>query len=90
MTGGVNRMKDLVDVVERVRKHYPELVPYLAPVATPAAALRAKADWLDETIAEVERRAAAGETPRAIRDGVLGREPADVVPGGHRRTVPPA
>src|SRR5512134_481438 len=25
-------------IVERVRKHYPELVPYLAPVATPAEA----------------------------------------------------
>ncbi|MBA3890242.1 MAG: MBL fold metallo-hydrolase [Gemmatimonadaceae bacterium] len=46
-------------------------------VPTPAAALRAKADWLEETIAEIERRAAAGESARSIRDSVLGREPAE-------------
>ena len=46
-------------------------------VPTPGATLRAKADWLEEMIAEVERRAAAGEPPRAIRDAVLGREPAE-------------
>ena len=46
-------------------------------VPAPASALRAKADWLEETIAEVERRAATGESPRSIRDAVLGREPAE-------------
>lgn len=46
-------------------------------VATPAAALRAKADWLEETIAEIERRAAAGQSPRRIRNELLGREPAE-------------
>lgn len=46
-------------------------------VPTPAAALRAKADWLEETIAEVERRAAAGQSARRIRNELLGREPAE-------------
>lgn len=46
-------------------------------VPEPAAAMRAKADWIEETIAEVERRAAAGQTPQRIRDELLGREPAE-------------
>ena len=46
-------------------------------VPTPAAALRAKADWIEETIAEVERRAASGQSARRIRDELLGREPAE-------------
>ena len=46
-------------------------------VPTPAAALRAKADWLEELIAGVERRAAEGMSPRRIRNELLGREPAE-------------
>lgn len=43
-------------------------------VREPAAALTAKADWLDETIAAIDGRAAAGMSDRAIRRAVLGRE----------------
>lgn len=46
-------------------------------VPTPTAALHAKADWLEETIAAVERRAAAGQALRKIRDELLGREPVE-------------
>jgi glyoxylase-like metal-dependent hydrolase (beta-lactamase superfamily II) len=43
----------------------------------PAAALRAKVDWMEETIGEVERLAAQGVSEREIARRVLGRE--DVV-----------
>jgi glyoxylase-like metal-dependent hydrolase (beta-lactamase superfamily II) len=43
-------------------------------VEHPAAALRAKADWLDETIGRIDRRIAEGWSDRAIRQDVLGRE----------------
>ncbi len=43
-------------------------------VADPAAALLAKADWMDETIARVDRRAAEGAPVRVIAREVLGRE----------------
>ena len=43
-------------------------------VRDPVAALGAKADWLEETIAAVEGRAAAGLSDAAIRREVLGRE----------------
>lgn len=46
-------------------------------VPTPAAGLRAKADWLEETIAAIETRAAAGMSARRIRDELLGREPME-------------
>lgn len=44
-------------------------------VERPAALLRAKADWLEATVHEVERLAEAGYDPSAIRARVLGREP---------------
>jgi glyoxylase-like metal-dependent hydrolase (beta-lactamase superfamily II) len=44
------------------------------PVRDPVRAITAKADWLDETIAAVERRIADGWTDRAIQRHVLGRE----------------
>jgi glyoxylase-like metal-dependent hydrolase (beta-lactamase superfamily II) len=44
------------------------------PVPAPAAALRAKADWLDETLAAVDRLLDAGWSDAAIRQAVLGRE----------------
>ena len=40
----------------------------------PSALLRAKADWMDEVIASVERMAADGHPAPAIRDTVLGKE----------------
>jgi glyoxylase-like metal-dependent hydrolase (beta-lactamase superfamily II) len=43
-------------------------------VADPISALMAKADWLDETIAAIDRRIAEGWDDRAIRDDVLGGE----------------
>ena len=43
-------------------------------VRDPAPLLTAKADWLEETIAAVDRRAAEGWSDRAIRREVLGRE----------------
>ncbi|MDQ6635216.1 MAG: MBL fold metallo-hydrolase [Gemmatimonadota bacterium] len=43
-------------------------------VATPAPALRAKADWIEERIRDVERRAAEGWSDRAIARAVLGAE----------------
>ena len=38
------------------------------------AALLAKADWLEETIGQIDRRVAEGWSDRAIRQDVLGRE----------------
>ena len=46
------------------------------PVPTPVAALTAKADWLDETIAAIDRRIADGWTDAAIRNELLGPEEA--------------
>lgn len=44
------------------------------PVRDPVAALGAKADWLEETIAAIERRIAQGWSDRAIAHATLGRE----------------
>lgn len=44
------------------------------PVRDPVAALVAKADWLEQTIAAIERRIAQGWSDRAIARDVLGRE----------------
>ena len=44
------------------------------PVADPVAALRAKADWLEATLADVDRLLDAGWEDAAIRQAVLGRE----------------
>jgi glyoxylase-like metal-dependent hydrolase (beta-lactamase superfamily II) len=43
-------------------------------VEDPAGLLTAKADWLEETIAAIERRVREGWSDAAIRDAVLGRE----------------
>lgn len=43
-------------------------------VANPVDALLAKADWLDETIAAIERGISAGKDDRTITREVLGRE----------------
>ena len=40
----------------------------------PLEQLRAKADWMEEMVGEIERRAAEGWSASAIRDAVLGRE----------------
>jgi glyoxylase-like metal-dependent hydrolase (beta-lactamase superfamily II) len=45
-------------------------------VPDPVGALLAKAEWLDETIAAIERRVADGWSDRAIAREVLGREDA--------------
>lgn len=45
-------------------------------VANPVALLLAKADWIDTTIAAIERRLAAGWSDRATTRDVLGREDA--------------
>lgn len=45
-------------------------------VPDPVSALIAKADWLDETIAAIERRIAEGWSDRAIARDILGREDA--------------
>ena len=52
------------------------------PVPRPAPLLRAKADWLEQTVGEVERLADAGLDEREIRRRVLGREPLVAV-GSH-------
>jgi len=44
------------------------------PVANPVAMLNAKADWIDATIAAIERRLADGWSDHAVRRAVLGRE----------------
>jgi hypothetical protein len=36
--------------------------------------LLAKSDWIDETVARVERRLAEGWSDAAVRDEILGRE----------------
>ncbi|HRQ77422.1 MAG TPA: MBL fold metallo-hydrolase [Gemmatimonadaceae bacterium] len=41
-----------------------------------ATQLRAKADWIEETIADIERRVHQGWSDAAIRDEVLGKEDA--------------
>lgn len=46
-------------------------------VPTPAAGLRAKADWLEELIGGVDARIARGVPTRRIRDELLGREPGE-------------
>ena len=43
-------------------------------VTSPVSQLLAKADWLDETIAAIDREIAAGRPDRLISDAVLGRE----------------
>lgn len=43
-------------------------------VEHPVAVMRAKAAWIDATVDEIERRAAAGESRHAIVRAVLGRE----------------
>ena len=45
-------------------------------VTNPVDSLLAKADWLDNTIAAIDRRIAAGWSDRAITRDVLGREDA--------------
>jgi endoribonuclease LACTB2 len=44
------------------------------PVRDPVAQLTAKADWMEEMIAAIDRRAREGWSAEAIRDAVLGRE----------------
>ena len=44
------------------------------PIANATEMLRAKADWIDVTVAAIERRLAEGWSDRAIRREVLGRE----------------
>lgn len=44
-------------------------------IANPAAALRLKADWIEELLAAVDDRIARGWSDRAIRRELLGREP---------------
>jgi glyoxylase-like metal-dependent hydrolase (beta-lactamase superfamily II) len=44
------------------------------PVPDGAEKLRAKADWLEETLGEIDRRAARGLSEHAITRAVLGRE----------------
>jgi len=44
-------------------------------IANPAAALRLKADWIEEIIRAVDDRIARGWSDRAIRRELLGREP---------------
>ncbi|MEO8448451.1 MAG: MBL fold metallo-hydrolase [Gemmatimonadota bacterium] len=76
----------MVNAWETPRKTVPSLrrVIALAPrilfdshrgvIDKPVEALRAKADWLEETIGAIDRLIAAGLPDRAIRDRVLGKE----------------
>jgi ribonuclease/clavin/mitogillin len=52
------------------------------PLVAPVPLLRAKADWLEHTVGEMERLADAGLDEREIRRRVLGREPLVAV-GSH-------
>lgn len=52
-------------------------------VPNPAAALRAKGDWMEETIGRIDERIARGWSDRAITRDVLGREePPYYISGG--------
>lgn len=44
-------------------------------ISNPASSLREKADWVEATVAEIDRRVAAGQPDGVIRDEVLGTEP---------------
>ncbi|MCU0650259.1 MAG: MBL fold metallo-hydrolase [Gemmatimonadaceae bacterium] len=45
-------------------------------VTDPVRALHAKADWMEATVSEIERRVHAGESDDRVRRAVLGREDA--------------
>lgn len=67
--------------VRRVAGLRPRLMfdAHRGPIPDPIPALLAKADWLDETIAAIERLIRAGWSDRAIGREVLGREDAITV-----------
>jgi ribonuclease/clavin/mitogillin len=70
--------RQLITTIRRVAAMRPERMfdAHRGLVRDPTNALLAKADWLDETIAQMDKRIDDGWSDRAIRDDVLGRENA--------------
>jgi glyoxylase-like metal-dependent hydrolase (beta-lactamase superfamily II) len=66
----------LIDTLRRVAALGPERLfdAHRGFVANPVPLLEAKADWIDETIAEIERRIAAGASDAAIVRELFGGE----------------
>ena len=73
------RPRTLVATLRRIAALEPARLfdAHRGEVRTPAEALRAKADWLEETIDAIESRASAGMPARRIRTELLGREPGE-------------
>ena len=67
----------LVETLRRVAALEPERLfdAHRGAIEKPAAALRLKADWIEEVIRGVDDRVARGWSDRAIRRELLGREP---------------
>jgi len=67
----------LVRTLRRIAALEPERLfdAHRGAIASPAAALRLKADWIEELIRSVDERIARGWSDRAIRRELLGREP---------------
>jgi len=67
----------LVETLRRVAALEPARLfdAHRGAIANPAAALRLKADWIEEIIRGVDDRVARGWSDRAIRRELLGREP---------------
>jgi glyoxylase-like metal-dependent hydrolase (beta-lactamase superfamily II) len=77
--------RQLASTIRRVAAMRPERMfdAHRGLVRDPTNALVAKADWLDETIASIDKRIDAGWSDRAIRNDVLGPESAiGTVSGG--------
>lgn len=70
--------RQLVATIRRAAALRPERMfdAHRGLVRDPTNALLAKADWLDEIIANIDQRIDAGWSDQAIRDHVLGRESA--------------
>jgi len=68
----------LVRSLRRIARLRPAIMfdSHRGRIDRPVAMLHAKADWLEEIIAQIDRRIDAGASDRAIRRDVLGREAA--------------
>lgn len=71
--------RQLVATLRRLAALEPEVLfdAHRGPVRSPGPLLRAKADWMEETIAGIEQALAGGATDRQARRSVLGTEPVE-------------
>ena len=71
--------RQLAATLRRLASLEPEVLfdAHRGPLRAPAPLLRAKADWIEETVAEIEQALAAGATDRQARRTVLGAEPVE-------------